>query len=190
MSTDLGRVRRGRVCPECDRTCLPFNCGPVVVDRCPQCGGIWFDPGEIGVFRERLRELDLTELVPIGEAASSQPGILGCPRCRGIVLESFHYGVNTGVMPLRCTRCEGIWLAGDELRVFLGMARLAQEMRPHVQGMAKALKETAKTRERLRRAERLSDGHLPSGIFYSSWEYFVENGILALIEWLWKKFRR
>lgn len=167
-----------------------MNCGPVVVDRCRQCGGIWFDPGEIAVFREKLREMDLTELVPKGDVTSASPGLLGCPRCRGIVLEPFHYGVNTGVMPLKCARCEGIWLAGDELRVFLGKARLAQEMRPHVQGMARALKENEKRRERLRKAERLSDGHLPTGIFYSSWEWAVENVFFALIDWVVKRLSK
>lgn len=173
MSNLPSLPKRGRVCPECDLSCVPLNCGPVIVDRCKQCGGIWFDDKEIRIFRDKLRELDLTELVPDENSPPTREGLFGCPRCRGIVMEPFHYGVNTGVKPLRCPRCAGIWLGGEELRVFLGMARRSQEMRPHVIGMTRALMDHEKAREKWKRMERWADPAYQPHFFLSILRWFI-----------------
>ncbi len=148
---------RGLPCPECEISCVPLNCGPVVVDRCPKCGGIWFDDREIGAFREKLRELDLTQLVPRHAAMGEVPSLLGCPRCQGLVMEPFVYGVNTNVKPLRCGRCRGIWLTGVELQNFLLMARLSQEIAPDVAGLALALRQQNREADRWKQLGNLGD---------------------------------
>jgi Zn-finger nucleic acid-binding protein len=144
-------------CPECSAPCVPLNCGPVVVDFCRRCGGIWFDDREIGMFRAKLRDFDLRQLAH-GTLPSEKyvPSISSCPRC-SVLLEGFVYGVNTRVTPQRCPRCHGIWLDAVQLKAFLGLARLSQEIAPDVRGMVRALDDERKDREKWDRLGQFGD---------------------------------
>jgi Zn-finger nucleic acid-binding protein len=159
---------QGVACPECTKPCAALNCGPVVVDFCRPCGGIWFDDREIGMFRAKLREFDLTklrrsELPAVGYA----PSISSCPRC-SVLLETFVYGVNTKVKPQRCPRCHGIWLDAVQLKGFLSLARLSQEIEPHVRGLAHALEDERKEKEKWDRIGEFGDT-LNRHLRYSRW---------------------
>jgi Zn-finger nucleic acid-binding protein len=49
------RDGRERVCPRCpDLFIKPRLAGRLMLDRCPECGGLWFDGGELaGLLRSR-----------------------------------------------------------------------------------------------------------------------------------------
>ena len=55
-------AERGIVCPTCSATTVPVNYGGdtgVIIDRCPECRGIWLDGGElekIQVLTERWKD--------------------------------------------------------------------------------------------------------------------------------------
>jgi Zn-finger nucleic acid-binding protein len=157
MTTSPADPRSGVSCPECSKPCVPLNCGSVVVDLCRRCGGIWFDDREIGVFRAKLRKFDLTRL-----KASHQPSaggltsISACPRC-DVVMDTFTYGVNTKVTPQRCAQCQGIWLDSVQLKAFLALARLSQEIEPHVRGVVEALGDEQREKEKWNRIGQFGD---------------------------------
>lgn len=112
-------------CPKCSgRQLEPVVVDGTEVDRCPACGGVWFDKGELG---EALRHpRDLGPLVAEGSAAAPSrgpaaalandpdrtPGV--CPRDRRRLLpvQSARYPELTVDA---CSICGGLWLDGGEL---------------------------------------------------------------------------
>ncbi len=113
-------------CPKCSRRKLePVVVDGTEVDRCPACGGVWFDKGELGAaLRTATRQLE--PLVGEG-SAPVRPGGPGpalandpdrvrgpCPRDRRELL-----AVESARCPEltvdQCSICGGIWLDGGEL---------------------------------------------------------------------------
>lgn len=177
MTHTLVKPPGGVPCPECAVPCVPLNCGPVVVDLCRKCGGIWFDEREIGIFRSKLRELDLTQLTPQSvDSDGYEITVCECPRCR-IVLDPFTYGVNTDVKPLKCPRCHGIWLNARQLKAFLKLARVSQEIHPHVVGLLEAMDVEAKERAKWDRLGSFGDAlnaevHYRRSIWRRLWDWW------------------
>ncbi|NIP34182.1 MAG: hypothetical protein GWN39_04425 [Thermoplasmata archaeon] len=106
----MARVRKkGRspiVCPRCDVNLWLQHIkhfGPVVeIDVCRQCGGTWYDRGELAIkipdshMRERL-----TNFPKVGEESP-----ISCPRCGGMMRLRHEGEVEVDF----CTECQGVWL--------------------------------------------------------------------------------
>jgi Zn-finger nucleic acid-binding protein len=108
------RRKKGRsniVCPRCNvrlwvETIKHF--GPIVeIDVCRQCGGTWYDKGELKVqvpdshMRHRLTDFPL-----VGEESP-----IACPRCGGMMRLRHEGEVEVDF----CTECGGVWLdMGEE----------------------------------------------------------------------------
>lgn len=103
------RRKKGRsniVCPRCNvrlwvETIKHF--GPIVeIDVCRQCGGTWYDKGELKVqipdhhMRHRLTDFPL-----VGEESP-----ISCPRCGGLMRLRHEGEVEIDF----CTECGGVWL--------------------------------------------------------------------------------
>lgn len=75
------------------------------IDRCPKCGGIWFDDGEVAAL------LGSRERAAVPPDARVDPR-LQCPKCR-VPLSIFGYP-GTLTVAEGCRRCGGIWLDAGE----------------------------------------------------------------------------
>jgi len=68
-------------CPKCSAMMDEVECNGVVVDRCVDCGGMWFDKGE----SETLSEQWIAEFVDTGDPEVGEEmddvDIVDCPRC-------------------------------------------------------------------------------------------------------------
>jgi len=68
-------------CPKCDAEMDEVKCDDVDVDRCSDCGGIWFDRGEA----ETLSSQWIAEFIDTGdvEVGMEKDGedTVPCPRC-------------------------------------------------------------------------------------------------------------
>jgi len=97
-------------CPRCAESSLeelPLQYMGVTVDRCVQCGGVWFDGGEL----ERVLEVAAEGLTaPEGAPQSERL----CPRCVEHML-TFEYP-GTRVKVDLCGKCHGLWLDHGEFR--------------------------------------------------------------------------
>jgi Zn-finger nucleic acid-binding protein len=87
----------------------------IEVDRCGQCGGLWFDRMEA----DRLRKVTGGAAMDTGDAAlgaaHNQQGKIECPRChtqmiRMVDLEQPHIWYES------CTVCYGKWFDAGEFR--------------------------------------------------------------------------
>ena len=117
-----------RTCPRCDLRLktldLKLN-GRFLIDRCEQCLGLFFDPGEL----EALLEATVNNVFLIdrngldGINLKRQPdqypiAYIKCPVCSQL-MNRVNFGVRSGVIIDRC-KAHGVWLDGGELRHLMG----------------------------------------------------------------------
>ncbi len=102
-------------CPKCGTELKEKVIGPVNVDECESCKGIWFEKGELHdaeeVVDQNLNWLDF-EIWKHPEKFKSKETDLDCPSC-GLSTVSIKYG-HTGVEINYCQSCHGIWLEKGE----------------------------------------------------------------------------
>jgi Zn-finger nucleic acid-binding protein len=109
-------------CPRCridlNRRTIAEPDYRLVIDTCPECGGIWFDRGLL----ERLEQLEhIVEptFVEVREIPSpdAQMEILQCPSCKKeqIMRKEVHFR-DSRVITDHCPGCGGVWLDGGELK--------------------------------------------------------------------------
>ena len=111
-------------CPRDGATLREVRIDEVVLDRCPVCGGVWFDFAllERVVIRESrsLKKL-MPEKDPPEEPDSEY---LTCPRCSDVLIRM------RGDMEPRkyygCLTCYGRWLDGEEIERIIGSSLLAK----------------------------------------------------------------
>lgn len=108
------------ICPACESGLKPHKYRGLLIDVCRQCGGIWFDPGEMKEYIEFMIE-DHDDIpnakIEIGkeiEATGDETGLAkGCPRC-DVAMTEFNYAYDSNIMLDRCPSCGGVWTDGEE----------------------------------------------------------------------------
>jgi Zn-finger nucleic acid-binding protein len=95
--------------------------GPVTIDECAQCGGIWFDQGEldqiIGAADPDLRWLDIDFWKANSDFAVA-PDSKTCPKCSRYHLTRLEERATETSVSL-CSNCHGIWLDADQLNAII-----------------------------------------------------------------------
>jgi uncharacterized protein len=113
-------------CPRCATGLSPYRFGPVAVDACDSCGGVWFDAGELSQLAQGGRDaVDAAEtLIEPPEAVAGSAVSAGqCPKCQ-VPLYQFEFKHTPGVTLDACPTCQGIWVDDREL------AAIAQRLAP------------------------------------------------------------
>ena len=91
--------------------------GDVKLDRCPQCGGVWFDLSEFGRVVEFGAEA--VETIEAAETNLQPPTVtasttLTCPVCHD-PLSSYEYAMSHPVTLNGCPVCSGIFLKKEDI---------------------------------------------------------------------------
>jgi Zn-finger nucleic acid-binding protein len=88
----------------------------LLLDQCPDCGGIWFDSWELYYLKsEEADQLDPVDREKLLSLASLRKGSGECPRCE-TELEPFQDPVLPKDARIEhCTKCNGLWLNRGEL---------------------------------------------------------------------------
>jgi Zn-finger nucleic acid-binding protein len=84
------------------------------LDQCPDCDGIWFDPGELDKYLgAKIKPMKVPKSSK-KSAAELDAAAGACPRC---ALEMRHAPghYNPGVTVEVCPKCGGTWVDGDEV---------------------------------------------------------------------------
>ena len=109
------------VCPKCDTALIVLRFRSIEVDYCEQCGGLWFDSGELeqlladtGARGDDPWFKQLTEVSP----AAPKTRYL-CPRCDQRLRETC---VPNGPRLDVCPQRHGLWFDAGELRQILSLA--------------------------------------------------------------------
>ena len=101
-------------CPGCHRTLREIQHHGIPVDAC-DCGGIWFDAGEIDIMRDEKA----AAAIDIGDASKGkQTNMIDryrCPRCSGSMVRVVD-PKQTHIWYETCSSCSGSFLDAGELR--------------------------------------------------------------------------
>ncbi|RJR14762.1 hypothetical protein C4579_04015 [Candidatus Microgenomates bacterium] len=106
------------LCPACNAQLLPqersTNVGRVVIDVCPNCGGIWTDTGEANFISSK----DMADLpLPADpNAVEHIPQELLCPKDRNALVAFHGDSIPQDIKAFRCTQCQGYWFPYHELQ--------------------------------------------------------------------------
>jgi Zn-finger nucleic acid-binding protein len=103
-------------CPRDGAVLVPLEVEGLDLDSCPECGGLWFDLGELRRAEEREDEdlawLEFT-LWRDEHEFELTPTSMTCPRCEGRLGSALYH--DTGVVVHTCPECEGTWLDHGDL---------------------------------------------------------------------------
>ena len=133
-------------CPRCGAGLRAEPVGPVTIDGCPSCGGLWFDADELARLAQQGRDSVAaaeTTLDPPPGQAPAATGQMQCPQCAAPLYE-FQFDHSPGVALDACPQCRGIWVDDRELDA------LAQRMPAAQGGAERAAEAPAGVRERAR----------------------------------------
>lgn len=125
-----------RICPRCTVKLKTIDLklhGRFLIERCEDCYGLFFDPGEL----EALLEATVTNVFEIDRAglhainADRQPdqypiAYIKCPVCSQL-MHRVNFGAKSGVIVDRC-REHGVWLDGGELRQLFEWMKLGGQL--------------------------------------------------------------
>lgn len=113
-----------RICPRCNISLQTIDLkvnGKFLIERCNQCFGLFFDPGELEALLDasvqNVYTINLKKLDNINSAMTpreSQIIYLKCPVCEKF-MNRVSFGTKSGVVVDRCKE-HGVWLNGGELR--------------------------------------------------------------------------
>ena len=105
-------------CPRCQAVLSEIMLDEIVLDRCSQCGGIWFDFAEFERILSRESRVIQALLPEGGTTEPEEAHELPCPRCNGTLIRM---GAPTGPTSYYgCLTCYGRWLDGNEIERMLG----------------------------------------------------------------------
>ena len=104
-------------CPKCAQELEAKSIGPVEVDECRNCNGVWFEKDELREAKDFI-DADLHwmdfEVWKHADQFKAEASPLECVVCTKPMV-SLNYG-GTAVQIHYCTSCQGIWLAEEEFR--------------------------------------------------------------------------
>ncbi|MBC8385607.1 MAG: zf-TFIIB domain-containing protein [Candidatus Cloacimonetes bacterium] len=112
-----------RMCPHCYVSMDTLNIdlkGDFFIERCPECYGFFFDPGELDVLLENSVSHVKIDSISLDKAnfelSDFQAKIqyTRCPICNE-TMQRINFGYKSGVVIDRCMK-HGIWLESGELR--------------------------------------------------------------------------
>jgi len=102
-------------CPRCEKVDIEkLELGDVVIDCCPECGGIWFDHTELGTVAGESDGIRKVEGSIPPEAGESCDYL--CPRCRVELRELLVHSNDEDFSIDRCPSCLGTWIDRRHLR--------------------------------------------------------------------------
>jgi Zn-finger nucleic acid-binding protein len=102
-------------CAKCSGVLSPIEIGPIQVDKCGRCSGLWFDRDELDAVLLRQGGFVLEKKAGAGEGPSPYDHLPGtCPRCQ-IRLERIPSLIEDDLGYDECAQCGGIWLDAGEL---------------------------------------------------------------------------
>ncbi|MBI5484610.1 MAG: zf-TFIIB domain-containing protein [Deltaproteobacteria bacterium] len=125
-----------RTCPRCDTRLksidLKLN-GTFLIERCDQCMGLFFDPGELEALLDAtVSNVFLIDRVGLdGINLRRQPdqypvSYIKCPVCSNL-MNRVNFGAKSGVIIDRC-KAHGVWLDGGELRHLMEWMKMGGQL--------------------------------------------------------------
>jgi Zn-finger nucleic acid-binding protein len=109
-------------CPQCSAQTRPVNVKSIKLDRCPECGGTWFEKGELRLLKDRERHEDY-RWIDVDLWKDAEQFVSGEQRGRACPVDAkplltVHYGDSPVHVDI-CEHCHGIYLEKGAYRAIL-----------------------------------------------------------------------
>lgn len=122
-------------CPIDNATLISEVYEGIRIDKCPECGGIWLDAGELAHINEAREKRFSSEELAVMAKAEPIHGLpledvdrnLTSPKS-GVPLKPVNYGGDTGIIIDTCE--DGIWLDAAELEAIQGLVEAWENQLP------------------------------------------------------------
>lgn len=106
-------------CPRCQSDLIVVEYHSIELDYCPECEGLWFDSGEMGLVATQMSGSEC-DVLPQAKAETKEAR-LKCPECHKAMDKRLLGATNTIIADV-CPLCDGLWLDHGELeQVVAGM---------------------------------------------------------------------
>lgn len=130
-------------CPNCSVPLDIYTYKEIEVDKCPRCGGMWFEYEELDELEDMAYEVDDQKGSLIHREVATD---MKCPNCEK-PLKGFQYRLYNMHLEY-CEDMHGFWLdAGEEIRIL----ELMKQREGDIERKIKAEAEWARTLRRFRR---------------------------------------
>ncbi len=149
-----------RICPRCAvglRTIDLKISGRFLIERCDECLGLFFDPGELEALLEatvsNVFTIDRSRLDAVSTTMRTVDygvSYLKCPVCSAI-MNRVNFGAKSGVVVNRC-RDHGVWVDGGELRHLFEWMKAGGKLLDQQRREERKKDEDAQEQERRKRA--------------------------------------
>jgi len=158
-----------RSCPRCDVRLKTLDLkleGRFLIERCDQCLGLFFDPGELEALLEatvkNVFQVDRSGLdsINLNRQPDQYPiAYIKCPVCAQH-MHRVNFGVRSGVIIDRC-KAHGVWLDGGELRHLMEWMKLGGRLLDQERQAQTQLEEQKRESEQRRNTAGHSSGPTP-----------------------------
>lgn len=101
-------------CPECSIQLEDHILVGKLYHKCPGCGGLWFDKGELSEIMQ-VKDWFKIDSKYMGASTKIDKSKQLCPRDEE-TLNTLEYGQETGIKIDVCPKCEGLWLDAGEVQ--------------------------------------------------------------------------
>lgn len=182
----------GRTCPRCNVSLTTINLktgGKYLIERCDECLGLFFDPGELEALLDttvsNVFEINRVRLDRINSAMSAREyaaTYIKCPVC-ATMMNRTNFGAKSGVIVDRCKE-HGVWLDGGELRhLFEWMKAGGKLLHQERVEEEKKMKEREQDLERRKQsADMTVGGSYPGDYDPSIFGRTAGNGVLGIVD--------
>jgi Zn-finger nucleic acid-binding protein len=101
---------------------------PVILEQCPDCGGIWFDASELYMAKEgEAPKIDPLDSAGLNTSSVIEHSELECPKDRARLVRFKDPYFPAELIIFRCPLCDGLWLNRGEFARYQEFRHARQE---------------------------------------------------------------
>lgn len=180
----IENLHSGHICPECNVALQTIDLkikGHLYLERCSECFGLFFDPGEIEILLDNAvsgdQTINLKHILNINNDRyqSKKVKYIKCPVCR-MLMDRVNFGYRSGVVINQC-RKHGIWLDNGEITHLMewkkaGGQLLAQQKQQEQQSGSININRDLSQRHNYQNIENGAESYLLEALSSLVWKLF------------------
>jgi Zn-finger nucleic acid-binding protein len=161
-----------RTCPRCNKPLQTIDLkieGKFLIEKCPDCFGLFFDPGELEALLEKsvsnVFDINYKQLEDIKNQSRHDDypvRYIKCPVC-GKLMNRINFGAQSGVVLDKCKQ-DGVWVDGGELKQLMQWVKAGGQLMHHKTRMEQERLELEREKRKIRESGKLPGGSIMSPI--------------------------
>lgn len=158
-----------RICPRCNISMRTIDLkleGAYLIERCEDCFGLFFDPGELEALLDKsvanVYRIDYAQIDDLNKMKRSEDypvAYLKCPVCAKL-MNRVNFGTRSGVIVDTCKE-HGVWLDGGELRQLMEWMKAGGQILHHQIELEKERQKRMEVERKLREQAAANPGANP-----------------------------